>query len=146
YSVLTVTSTNLTAIGDIALGLRSANIWTADLPNSANKHFMEAFEAKYKYMPGINSANAYDATRLVDPAIRQINGRVEGKEAFLPALKRADFQSIRGNFRFNNNHFGIQNYYSTEIVKDAKGVLFEANRGVILPDDQDAYHTQCPMK
>ena len=146
YSVLTITSTNLPAIGDIAIGTKSANIWTADLDNAANKHFMEAFEAKYHYLPGINSANAYDATRLVDAAIRQINGKIEDKQALLDALKRADFQSIRGKFRFNNNHFGIQNYYRTEVAKDAKGRLFEANRGVVLADNEDTYHTQCPMK
>ncbi len=146
YTVLTITSTNLPAIGDIAIGTKSANIWTVDLDNPANKHFVQAFEAKYHSLPGINSANAYDATRLVDAAIRQIDGKIEDKEAFLDALKRADFGSIRGKFRFNNNHFGIQNYYRTEIVKDAKGNLYEANRGVVLPDDQDPYHTQCPMK
>jgi branched-chain amino acid transport system substrate-binding protein len=146
YSVLTITSTNLPAIGDIALGTKSANIWTADLDNPENKHFMEAFQAKYHYMPGINSANAYDATRLVDTAIREVNSKIEDKQAFLDALKRADFRSIRGNFRFNNNHFGIQNYYRTEIAKDEKGNLFESNRGVVLRDDQDPYHGQCSMK
>jgi hypothetical protein len=43
------------------------------------------------------------------------------------------------------NHFSIQNYYLTEIVKDEKGRPIMANRGVITKDHHDAYYKECKM-
>ncbi len=43
------------------------------------------------------------------------------------------------------NHFPIQNYCLTEIVKDEKSRPIVANRGVITKDHHDAYHEECKM-
>ena len=36
------------------------------------------------------------------------------------AMRKADFRSTRGNFRFNNNQFPIQDFYVAKVVKDGK--------------------------
>jgi len=136
----------LPAIGDMAIGARSAAQWTPDMENAANKRFVAAYRKKFNAVPPIYAAQAYDAARLIDAAVRQVKGKVEDKNAFIKALASAKFDSVRGAFRWNNNHFPIQNFYATEIAKDKDGSLIEANRGVILKEDQDAYHQQCPMK
>jgi len=97
-------------------------------------------------VPGVYSAQAYDAARLIDAAVREIGGKIEDRMALIKALAAANYDSVRGPYRYANNHFPIQSFYATEIVKDKDGTLVEVNRGVILKDDVDAYHEECPLK
>ena len=53
---------------------------------------------------------------------------------------------MRGPFKFNKNHFPIQNYYLTQIVKDEKGRLVMDLRGVIFASHADVYAQECKMK
>lgn len=146
YSTNMIGAATLPAIGDIALGARSAAFWMPDLDNEASKRFVAAYRKKYNQVPSVYAAQAYDAARLIDAAVRQIGGKVEDKEALIKALASAKFESVRGAFKFNNNHFPIQNFYATEIAKDTSGTLIESNRGVILKDDKDGFYQECPMK
>jgi branched-chain amino acid transport system substrate-binding protein len=146
YSAFVINATTLPAIGATGLGARSAAFWTLDMDNAASKHFVAAFRKKYNYVPAVYSAQGYDAARLIDAAVRQVHGKVEDKMALMKAMLSAKYDSVRGPYRYNTNHFPIENFYATEIVKDKDGTLVEANRGIILKDFQDAYHTECPMK
>jgi branched-chain amino acid transport system substrate-binding protein len=146
YSGFMINALTLPELGDIALGARSAAFWTPDLDNPESRHFVEAYRKKYHAMPAVYAAQAYDSVKLIDAAVRQIGGRVEDKEAFIAALAKADFKSIRGPFRYNHNHFPIENFYATEIAKAADGTLYEKNMGLILKDAEDAYAHECPMK
>jgi len=146
YSTNMIGPATLPAIGDVAIGARSAAQWTPDMDNAANKRFVAAYRKKYNAVPPIYAAQAYDAARLIDAAVRQIKGKVEDRLAFSNALATVKFDSVRGSFQYNNNHFPIQNFYATEIARDSEGSLIEANRGVILKNDKDAYHQDCPMK
>ncbi len=146
YTTNMIGPATLPAIGDIAIGARSAAFWTPDMDNAASKRFVEAFRKKYNRIPPVYAAQAYDAARLIDAAVRQIKGKVEDKQALVKALASAKFDSVRGPFKFNNNGFPIANFYATEIVKGKDGTLTEANRGLILKDDKDGYHQECPMK
>ncbi len=136
----------LPAIGPIALGAKSGAFWTLDMRNAASMRFVEAFRKKYHSDPTVFAAQAYDSARFIDAAVRQIHGRVEDRQALIDALLHARFESVRGPFSWNTNHFPIQNFYATEIVKDTDGHLIEANRGLILKDDVDNYHQFCPLK
>jgi branched-chain amino acid transport system substrate-binding protein len=146
YSSNMIGAATLPAIGDIALGSRSAAFWTVDMDNEASRRFVSAFRKKYNYVPSVYAAQAYDAARLIDAAVKQIGGKVEDKQALIGALASAKFASLRGQLKFNNNHFPIADFHATEIVKDKDGTLIESNRGVILRDDKDTYHKECPIK
>jgi branched-chain amino acid transport system substrate-binding protein len=146
HSIFTISATNLAAIGNVAIGTKSINGWTEDFDTAQNKQFVADFKKKYNQDPGINSANAYDSALLIDQAIRDINGKIEDRAAFIHALEQAKFRSVRGSFKFNNNHFPIQTFYQTVIAKAPDGHLYEARGEAVLPDDMDAYHDQCPMK
>ena len=41
----------------------------------------------------------------------------KNKDALRAAIKQADFESVRGNFSFNNNHYPIQDFHSLNVVK-----------------------------
>jgi branched-chain amino acid transport system substrate-binding protein len=60
-------------------------------------------------------------------------------------LEKADFKSVRGKFRFGNNHIPIQNFYLQEAVKDGDGYALKTV-ATIVEDDQDRFHDLCPMK
>ncbi|MDB5409472.1 MAG: transporter substrate-binding protein [Rhodospirillales bacterium] len=146
YSAFMYEAVTLPAIGEAGLGVRSAAFWTYDLDNPASKKFVAAYRKKYNAYPAVYAAQAYDAVLLLDAAVKAVNGKIEDRDAFAKALATVKYDSIRGPFTFGNNHFPIQNYYATEIVKDAEGNLVQAGKGLVLKDDQDLYHDQCPLK
>ena len=62
------------------------------------------------------------------------------------AMEKADFKSVRGTFKFGNNHIPIQNFYLQDVVKDAEGKLVLKTVETIVENDQDRFHDKCPMK
>ena len=44
------------------------------------------------------------------------------------AMEKANFKSVRGAFKFGNNHIPIQNFYLQDVVKDADGQLVAEDR------------------
>jgi len=146
YSTNMIGAATLPALGDIAIGARSAAFWTPDMDNQASKRFVADYRKKYNEVPSVYAAQAYDAARLIDAAVRQIGGKVEDKQALVGALAAAKFDSVRGAFKFNTNHYPIEDIYLTEIAKDKDGILIESNRGLILKDDMDGFYKECPMK
>lgn len=134
------------AEGASALGVIQSTSWNAELDNPANKKFVAAFIKKYGRRPAIFAALQYDAMMLLNSAVAAVNGKIEDKAAFRAALRKADFQSIRGPFKFNTNHFPIQDIYVTEVEKDGQGGMKLALKDTAARDWQDDYHQDCTMK
>ena len=134
------------AQGDAAIGIIMSTNWAMELDNAANKRFTAAFVAKYKREPATFAALGYDAIKLIDGAVREVNGKIEDKNAVRAALRKANFESVRGSFKFNNNHYPIQNLYIMEVKKDDKGAPRAALRDIAIKDWKDPYHQECPMK
>ena len=136
----------LPAMGDAALGIINASFWSPDLDNAVNKKFVADFQAAYNHLPSLFAAQGYDTALLIDSAIRQVNGDLNAKDGLRAAFRKADFKSVRGSFRFNHNHFPIQDFYIRQVVKDPNGVLTNKITGVAFQGHADAYHEQCTMK
>jgi branched-chain amino acid transport system substrate-binding protein len=134
------------AEGDTALGVIQSTSWSDELDNPANKKFVTEFTRKYGRRPAIFAALQYDAVMLLNSAVAAVHGNIADKDAFRAALRKADFQSIRGPFKFDNNQYPIQNIYITEVQKDAAGKLELALKGTAAENWRDVYHEQCPMK
>lgn len=142
----TTDGATLPALRDTALGAISGSFWGPDFDNAESRRFVEEFEASYKRIPSQYAAQSYDAAMLLDAAIAKVRGDVADKPAFMAALKNADFKSVRGAFRFNNNNFPIQDIPVFEIAKDAKGRVSMRTLTFPLRNHKDAYHQQCPLK
>lgn len=138
--------TVLPAVGDAALGTFSTAFWSEKTDNAVNKAFVEAFEAAYGRIPSPYAATGYDGARLLDKAIAGTGGKVKDRAALAKAIKDAKFDSVRGNFRFNRNHYPIQDYALYEVVKDDKGRLVNAYRAPVLTGHEDAYVKECPAR
>lgn len=137
--------TVLPGMGDAAIGAYASAFWTEDFDNPASKKFVADFEAAYGRVPSPNAANAYDGARILDAALTSIGGKIEDKAAFRKALENVKFDSLRGHFRFNTNHYPIQDSYLAEIVKDAKGRPTMKKLELIKADQADSYASQCHM-
>ena len=61
------------------------------------------------------------------------------------ALEAAKFDSVRGAFKFNKNHFPIQDYFLRVIVKDAKGQVTNRTLSTVFKSHSDAYVGACNM-
>lgn len=145
-SASTIDGSTLPAIRDAALGAITGSFWSPDFDNAENRRFVEEFEKTFKRIPSQYAAQTYDAAMLLDSAIAKVRGNVADKPAFMAALKAADFKSVRGPFKFNNNNFPIQNMPVLEVAKDAKGRVSLKTLAFPLRDHQDAYHQLCAMK
>jgi branched-chain amino acid transport system substrate-binding protein len=140
-------ATLLPAIGDSALGLITSAPWESTVDNPTSKKFVADFTAKYKRAPSYFAALSYDAAMLIGSALKKTKGNVTDKPSFIAALKQADFKSVRGNFKFNTNHFPIADWYMFEVVKDPKTQKPTfAFRGRTLTAHKDVYADQCPLK
>jgi branched-chain amino acid transport system substrate-binding protein len=147
YTAFTIDELSLPLQKDLALGVPGAQEWVNDLPNATNKKFVADFIKKYKgKKPSFYGAQAYDAANLIASAVAAVHGNLSDKDAVRAALKKADFKSVRGNFKYGNNHFPIQAFYLQDVVKDAKGDFVLKTVATIVKDNQDAFHGQCPMK
>jgi branched-chain amino acid transport system substrate-binding protein len=136
----------LPAQKETALGVIAGSFWGPDFKNPASQQFVAEFEKKYGRIPSQYAAQSYDAAQLLDSAIAKVKGNLSDKKAFLAALKAADFKSVRGSFRFNNNNFPIQDMYVFEVATDPKGRYSLKTLATPLKNHEDAYHTQCPLK
>lgn len=133
------------ALGKELVGAYNSSQWAADLDNEANKKFVAAFQKEYGRLPSMYASQGYDAAMLIDGAVRDIDGKVEDHAAFQAALKKANFQSVRGNFRFNNNQFPIHDMVMRVVVDDEQGVRNKLV-GTVIKDLHDPFAHECPMK
>lgn len=135
----------LAVVGEPTESALNASHWNLDLDNPANKKFVADFEKKHNRLPNEFAAQGYDAAMLLDAAVRDVKGKIEDKAALRKALEAANFKSVRGAFKFNKNHFPIQNYYLRQVKKDDKGRYVNKTVGTIFTDHQDAYVSACNM-
>jgi branched-chain amino acid transport system substrate-binding protein len=146
YSGFTIDDLSLPRLKDLAVGNPSAMMWVSDLPSDTNKKFVADFKAKYKTIPSFYGADTYDAVALINSAVTAVKGDLTNKEGMRQEMEKANFKSVKGNFKFGNNHVPIQNFYLEEARKDDDGSYSLHTISTIVKDDQDAYHAQCPMK
>ncbi|OGO95403.1 MAG: ABC transporter substrate-binding protein [Curvibacter sp. RIFCSPHIGHO2_12_FULL_63_18] len=133
------------AVGDPMLGMFNTSQWGHDMDNAANKKFVAEFEKAYGRLPTLYAAQGFDAARLMDAAVRDSKGKLDDKAAVKKALEAAKFDSVRGAFKFNSNHFPIQDYYLRVITKDSKGRITNRTLGTVFKNHADAYVGNCKM-
>jgi branched-chain amino acid transport system substrate-binding protein len=145
-SAFTVDEGTLPAQQDAALGFFGGANWAPNLDNPQNKAFVAAYEKEYNAVPATYAFQAYDAAQLIDSAVHAVNGNLSDKNALRAALKKADFKSLRGNFKFNNNHYPIQNFYLVKVAKRPDGKYQTEIAEKVFTDYADPYAKDCRMK
>jgi branched-chain amino acid transport system substrate-binding protein len=145
YTAFVLDELSIPRLKDLAVGIPGAAEWVNDLPNDANKKFVAEYIAKYKVRPSFYGAQTYDAVSLLNSAVAAVNGDLSKKEEMRKEMEKADFKSVRGNFKFGNNHIPIQNFYLQDVVKEGDDFVLKTV-ATIVENDQDRFHDRCPMK
>ena len=145
YSAFTVDETTLPAIGDAADGNYEVGFWSPDLDNPRNEEFVGAFRQKYNYWPSFYAAQSFDAIAMIDRAVAAVKGDLADKKGMIAALEKADFPSVRGKFKYNTNHFPIENFYLLRIAKYHDGTFVRRIQKTVFADHADAYAGECKM-
>jgi branched-chain amino acid transport system substrate-binding protein len=147
YTAFTIDELSLPRQKDLALGVPGAQEWVNDLPNETNKKYVADYIKKYNgARPAFYGAQSYDAASLVNSAVVAVNGDTSKKEDMRKEMEKANFKSVRGNFKYGNNHVPIQNFYLQDVVKDSEGSFVLKTVATIVENDQDRFHDKCPMK
>src|SRR6516165_4175028 len=142
-SAFTVDESTLPAQQDAAVGMFGGADWAPNLDNPQSKKFVASYEAAYNSVPGTYAMQGYDAALLIDSAVKAVKGNLSDKQAVSGALKKADFTSLRGNFKFNINGYPIQNFYLTKVAKRPDGKFQTEIVQKIFENYGDRYAKDC---
>ena len=146
YQVFSIDAITLPQQGELALGTLGAQEWVNDLPNEQNKRYVADFKKKHNTYPSYYGAQSYDAIMLMASAAEALKGDLSSKDKVRAELKKANFKSLRGDFKYNTNQFPIQNFYIQETVKDPAGMMTVKTIATAVKDAKDPYFEKCPMK
>ena len=144
YTAFTIDDLSLPRLKDLAVGIPGAQQWVNDLPNPTNKKYVADYKAKYKSSPSFYGSQTYDAAALIDSGLKAVKGDMSKKDELRKALEKADFKSVRGNFKFGPNHMPIQNFYLQDAVKDGDDYRLKTV-ATIVENDQDKHWQKCKM-
>ena len=146
YTVFTVDETTLPALKDDAIGQWEARFWSPDLKVPASQKYVADFRKKFGYTPSYYGAQSYDGIMLIDSAVRAVKGNVKDTKGMIAAMRKANFNSIRGKYTYNVNHHPIQNFYLLKAVKGASGEVEMQIQKTIFENHKDSYFQDCKMK
>jgi branched-chain amino acid transport system substrate-binding protein len=145
YSVFTVDETTLPALKESAIGQWETKFWSPDLDVPASKRYVADFRKKYGYTPAFYGAQSYDGMMLIDSAVRMNNGSLADTKAVVMAMRKANYDSIRGPFKWNVNQHPIQDFYLLRAEKGGPdGVQMKIQKKV-FDDHKDSYYQDCKM-
>lgn len=149
YSVFTIDGLSLPRLQKAgfksALGSKVTQAWDPTINNAANRRFVTDFKAKHGTYPTFYAAQSYDAIMLIASAVEAVGGDVSDKAKVREALRKADFNSVRGKFKFGTNHMPVQDFVLREVVSDADGNWTTKVRSVVYRDHVDPYAAKCKM-
>jgi branched-chain amino acid transport system substrate-binding protein len=142
-SAFTVDESTLPAQQDAAVGLYGAMTWAPNLDNPQNKAFVASYEKAFNTVPGSYAMQAYDAGLLIDSGLKATKGSTSDKAALRTALRKAEFSSLRGDFKFGVNNFPIQDFYLVRAAKRADGKFQTEVVEKVFEDYTDTYAKDC---
>ena len=106
-------------LGDEAVGAVGALIWAPTLATPANRTYLKLAEAKVGKTPAYFTAVMYSAGRWVAEAAKIVEGRVEERERFLAAIRKASetVEDPRGPIKLDEWGNPTQNVYILKVER-----------------------------
>ncbi len=144
-SAFTADEATLPVLGAAAEGIYGALTWAPNMDNPQNKKFVSEYEAAYKAIPASYAMQAYDAANLINSAAVALKGDLSSTKAVSAELRKANFKSVRGAFKFNVNGYPIQNFYLTKVAKRPDGKFETEIVEKVLSDASDPYAKNCKL-
>ena len=141
-SAFTVDESTLPAQQDAAIGMLGGSNWAPNLDTPQNKTFVAAYEKEFNAVPGSYAMHAYDTAKLLESVVKNVKD-LSDKKAVREAIAKADFQSLRGDFKFGANGFPIQDFYLVKAAKRPDGKFQTEIVEKVFDDYTDAYAKDC---
>ena len=109
----------LRGMGDEALGIVGALLWSPTLQNPANQVFMKLATAKVGRTPAYFTAIMYSSGRWIADAAQSLNGQVEDREKLVAAIRRAieTVPDPRGPIKLDEYGNPTENVYIVRVEK-----------------------------
>jgi branched-chain amino acid transport system substrate-binding protein len=142
-SAFTVDESTLPAQKEAALGFFGGANWAPDMKNPQSEAFVKAYEAEFKSVPGTYAMQSYDAALLIDAAIKSAGGKLGDRNALRAGLRKADFKSLRGNFKMGANGYPIQDFYLVQAVARPDGKFVTSLGPKVFENYVDVYAKDC---
>ncbi|HEY8338128.1 MAG TPA: ABC transporter substrate-binding protein [Tardiphaga sp.] len=142
-SAFTVDESTLPAQQDAALGMFGGSNWAPNLDTAQNKKFVAEYEKAYNSVPATYAFQSYDAAMLINSAVVAVKGDLSDKAKVGAAMKKADFTSLRGGFKFSGNGYPIQDFYLTKVAKRADGKFQTEIVEKVFSNYADRYAKDC---
>ncbi len=144
YTLAVVDNVSLKAVGNTAVGTFHAMWWDPNGQYPGNQKFVKGYIAKYGHHPSYFAAQGYDGPRLLAAALRKVGKFDEGDMLTLAkTMRRVEFESTRGPFKYNVNGIPIQDWYKLEVVPGKDGPTIKAT-DVVFKAHVDSYWKECP--
>jgi hypothetical protein len=116
-----------------------------DIAPLIDQDVIESFQKKYGRMPTYYAAQGYDTALAIAAALKETGGKVDDVNAFSAAMRKANFQSVRGSFRFGPNQHPVHDWYSLRVERGADGNLGIVTKGKVLESHSDIYAKDCKL-
>ncbi|KPF93152.1 ABC transporter substrate-binding protein [Rhodopseudomonas sp. AAP120] len=85
----------LNSMGDAALGVVTAHMYSAAHPSAMNKEFVADYKKDFGQRPGFMAVGGYDGIHLVYEALKKTGGKTDG-DSLVAAMKGMKWESPRG--------------------------------------------------
>lgn len=149
YSVWTVDAISMPKMKEAGLEQVKNSVtvegWSPDLDNAANKRFVEGFKEEYGRYPSFYAMGAYELIPFLYAGIEATGGDISDLKALGDELRKADFESTRGEYAYGKNGYPIADYFAREVVEDADGNWTFKITGTAADDLQDPYVDECDL-
>src|ERR1700744_73970 len=107
----------LAGMGDAALGVVTAHIYSAAHSSQMNKDFVAAYTKDFGSGPGFMAVGGYDGINLIYDALKKTGGKTDG-DALIEAMKGMKWESPRGPISIDPETRDIvQNVYIRTVEK-----------------------------
>lgn len=107
----------LNNMGDAALGVVTAHIYSAAHPSQKNKDFVAAYKKAFGTRPGFMAVGGWDGIHLIYEALKKTGGKADG-DSLIAAMKGMSWESPRGPISIDPETRDIvQNVYIRKVEK-----------------------------
>jgi len=104
-------------MGDEALGIITSCWYSAEIDNAINQKFVSGFRSQWKYDPGFYAAATYTEAAVLEATLKEINGNVEDKQAFMKAVRAIKVDTCRGPVSFDKYGNVVGNVYIRRVAR-----------------------------
>jgi branched-chain amino acid transport system substrate-binding protein len=138
---------DLPAIGEIAVGTMSSNVYGPFLDNPVNNAFRATYQKKYpKELPSFMTLVAYDSLKLAAAMLQETRGVKDG-DKMIAGLAKYKLESPRGPVSFDpKTREMIQNLYVRRVEKNSSGILFNKTLATITAVEDPWHKLQAEKK